>query len=57
MFKFADTILKMDNCPFHKSNLAQNAFRNLNMQVNFILVYSLDLAPTEFCFAFIKKRL
>ena len=57
MFNFADTVLTMDNCPSHKSKLTQNILRNLNMQVNFIPVYSLDLAPTELCFTFIKKRL
>ena len=47
----------MDNCPSHKSKLIQNMLRHFNMQVNFIPVYSPDLAPTELCFAFIKKRL
>ena len=46
----------MDKYSSHKSKLIQNILRNLNIQVNFVQVYSPDLAPAELCFAFIKKR-
>ena len=55
MWNSTGIILTMNNYQSYKSKLTKTL--NFLMRVNFILVYSPDLASTELYFVFIQKRL
>ena len=56
MFGHDEVLWIMDNCPSHKSKTTYSVLNKSNFQINFIRIYSPDLAPVELGFAFIKKK-
>ena len=56
-FGYDNVLLIMDNWSSHKSKSTINTLKELDFRVNFLPIYSPDLANVEMCFAFIKQQL
>jgi transposase len=52
----SNTVLMMDNAPYHRSIHLQSQLNELKLPIMFLGPYQFDLAPVERLFSFIKQR-
>jgi transposase len=52
----SDSILMIDNAPYHKSRLSLYTYDQLRLPVMFLGPYQFNMAPVENVFSFIKNR-
>lgn len=51
-----NTVLMIDNAPYHRSSKSMEAYTNLKLPIMFLGPYQFHLAPVEKLFSYIKAR-